>query len=485
MNNRQKLFFQIASKSDAMILHSLDSDRVLSGTDLSALIERAASYLMGQAVTSQSRLIVNLPNGLELALLYLAALRVGLIVIPVAPDTPKNDLDYMIQLAKPDFSIGTGLGPARNIAWTLELLEQQTVRNLEPIPTNFDDIFSITFTSGSTGRPKAVVHRAETLLGNAVAFNRAVAYGPEQRHFHVMPMFYMAGILNSLICPLIAGAFVLLGASFSPRSALTFWRQLIDHQITSFWLSPTMAQMAMKLDRTNDSITYMRDSFHFAFCGTAPLPPALYRQFAERYGRPLLQSYGLSELLLIAVDHPGKEQAGSVGFVLPELNLNFADDGELTVDTPYCQWGYLDPDTGALPSAHEGSFATGDLAELGADRRLTITGRKKDLIIVGGVNVSPVAIENLVAQHRGVGDVAVLAEPDELLGEMPLVAITLVEGFSLETVRSELESAFEAGLSKSAKPKRILSVDQMPKGPTGKIQKPTLKAQLQARGLLS
>jgi long-chain acyl-CoA synthetase len=340
------------------------------------------------------------------------------------------------------------------------------------------DFFSITFTSGTTARPKAVVHHAERMLGNAAAFNEFVGLTSDTRLLHIMPSYYIAGILNSLLCPLIAGGAVIIGAMFSPRSALSFWRTMIDHEIDTVWMSPTMAQSAMQLDRSPDSLAYARERLRFAFVGTAPLFPHLAKAFAERYGAPLVQSYGLSELLLLSVDEPDKTCTGTVGRLLPGVHARIAPDDELLITTPYRFAGYLDPQTGSVTGAEQPEFATGDLARIDSGDCVTITGRKKDLIIVGGINVSPAAIEEALSAHPLVARAAAIGAPDPLYGERIVVFLTLAaEGdpsHALEKIREHAISA----LPEVARPKQYVLCGDMPLGPTGKIQKHKLLAEL-------
>jgi long-chain acyl-CoA synthetase len=246
-------------------------------------------------------------------------------------------------------------------------------------------------------------------------------------------------------------------------------------------MSPTMAQLVMQLDRSVDSRAYARERLQFPFVGTAPLYSHVAVAFAERYGVPLLQSYGLSELLLLSVDDPNGARPGSVGRLLPGVRARIAPNDELLIATPHAFAGYLDPETGAMPpdpGNGEVEFATGDLAKIDADGRMTITGRKKDLVIVGGINVSPAAVEQVLGAHPLVAHIAVVGAPDSLYGERVVAFLTLIAdadpGAALEAIRGYAGSA----LPEIARPKKYILRTEMPLGPTGKIQKHKLLEEL-------
>jgi acyl-CoA synthetase (AMP-forming)/AMP-acid ligase II len=180
--------------------------------------------------------------------------------------------------------------------------------------------------------------------------------------------------------------------------------------------------------------------------------------------------------LLIAVDAPSATHVGSVGFLLPGISSHLATDKELLISTPFAFSGYLDPSSGAEPDRETAlrmtrDFPTGDLAEFEDGGRLTITGRKKDIIIVGGINVSPSAIEDVLAAHESVDRSAVVGEPHEVLGEAPTAFVVVKGGTPVDGLEESLRGFAEARLDRPARPIRYVFRKSMPVGPTGKIQK--------------
>jgi long-chain acyl-CoA synthetase len=487
-SNRQLLFERIRSRGQRETLVGLENNVRLSGDQLVERIDALATFMRSTGLQSGDRVVAIIVDRLLLSLLYLAALRARFVLVPMSGDLPAPDLEYQLATSRPAIVICDVAVPSldaradRVISLSLTQVLLLPSTTSEPSQENHsDDLFSITFTSGTTARPKAVVHRAERMLGNAEAFNVFIGAGTDTRLLHVMPCHYMAGILNSLLCPLIAGGAVVLGAAFSPRSALSFWRIMIDNGIDTIWMSPTMAQSAMQLDRSADSRAYAEERLRFAFVGTAPLYPHIAAAFMERYGTPLIQSYGLSELLLLSVDDPYDVRPGSIGRLLPGVRARIAANEELLITTPYSFAGYLDPETGALPPAVDGEqieFATGDLARIEADGRLTITGRKKDLIIIGGINVSPAAIEQVLGVHPLVARVAAIGVSDALYGEKVVVFLTLVAGADPASALDAIRGHANCALPEIARPKHYVLRAELPLGPTGKVQKHKLIAEL-------
>ncbi len=480
---RQRLFDNIARNGSDDVLLSTVDEFSLTGETLDDRIRAAAKYLSDCGLKPGDRLVASLPNGVPFVLLYLACLWARVTVCPLNPDSSAPEVRYVLDVFRPDAAIGLDADVLNDgckvLDWSLDFLRQlPTAEGANTPEWVLNDIFSVTFTSGTTGRPKAVVHYAERLLANAFDFNEFLGYTSSERMLHVMPMYYMAGLLNTILCPLAAGGSVVISQQFSPREALFFWKRIIDNDVTAFWLSPAMVHLAMSLDRNAGSGDYAKNRLNFAFCGTAPLPPEMFVQFEARYGVSLLQSYGLSELLLVSCNLPETAAAGSIGAVMPKVNCSFAQDGELLVETPYAFGGYLDPETGLLPSEQSvTSMPTGDFAAFDdKTRTLSVTGRKKDIIVVGGINVSPVAVENVLMTAEGVSQVAVIGEADAVYGERVAAYVALQPGRTQESTMPTLKALCAANLSAASQPSRYYFLDKLPAGPTGKIQKHALNS---------
>lgn len=303
---------------------------------------------------------------------------------------------------------------------------------------------------------------------------------------HVFNMAYMAGFLNTLLCPFMAGGSVVLSRAFDARTMLRFWEPAIAHSTNTLWLAPTMLTALLRFDRNPAGAEFSREHVKTVCVGTAPLPSSTKREFEDRYGVTVLESYGLSELLLLTSDskrHP--VAAGSVGRPLAEVEIKIVDDGgnglpsgedgEVLVRTPQAMSGYIDAESREMIALDPAEwFPSGDIGHLSEAGDLFITGRKKDLIIRGGMNISPRRIEDILLEHPAVAEVSVVGVEHEFYGEEVVAAIRLLSGHRLDDVRSALELVCKSHLSAVSMPNRFVEVSEFPMSVTGKVQKAKL-----------
>jgi long-chain acyl-CoA synthetase len=220
--------------------------------------------------------------------------------------------------------------------------------------------------------------------------------------------------------------------------------------------------------------------------GTAPLPLTLKGEFEAAYGTPLQESYGLSETLFVSTNAPGLDyRAGSVGPALPGVALKIVGDdgaeaprgmaGEIWVCSPFQMAGYLDFSAGQpAPPASEW-FASGDIGKLDGDGWLFITDRKKDIIIRGGSNVSPRAVEDVLLAHADVEQAAVVGVPHEFYGEDVVAFVKLKNGRQESDVAPALDALCRGHMGAASVPSRIIALAEFPTGVTGKILKTRLR----------
>jgi acyl-CoA synthetase (AMP-forming)/AMP-acid ligase II len=249
----------------------------------------------------------------------------------------------------------------------------------------------------------------------------------------------------------------------------------------------------LRFDRNPAGAEYSRENVKTVCVGTAPLPCSTKREFEERYGVTVLESYGLSELLLLTSNSNRNPIAeGSVGRPLGEVEIKVAvddgselssgGDGEILVRTPQALSGYIDAESREMVAVDPDDwFPTGDIGHLSEVGDLFITGRKKDLIIRGGMNISPRRIEDVLLEHPAVSDVAVVGVDHEFYGEEVVAALRLANGVALDDVRSALESLCKSHLSAVSMPNRFVAVSEFPMSVTGKVQKSKLAKLLSGR----
>lgn len=480
------------------------ADRAYSYGEIHALACALADQIRAHGVGPGDRLALLLPNSAEFVAMYLACLYLGTIVVPISPTLSKPDIAFILENAGlSGVAIASSLTesfppPAGLRTWQVSIPAAVDCGGRDrlsaaawPARSN-DDLFSITFTSGTTERPKGVPHRVGSLMSAASAFNAAVGFDHSMRMVHVLPMAYMAGFLNTLLGPFVAEGTVILARPFDNVALLKFWEPLIRRGANAIWMTPTIAAALLRFDRGSAGTAFTRHNALTICCGTAPLPKPVQDEFEARYAARLLQSYGLSELLFIstqqASDPAGKS---SVGHPLPGVEIEVRDeagqpvasgDGELFVKTPFLMEGYLDFSTGSPASLSRNHwFPTGDVGHIDADGECIITGRKKDLIIRGGTNVSPRAVEEVLLKHPAVAEVAVVGVPDPIYGERIVAALVMADGHALETERRAILAHCQNHLSGVAQPSELIAFDAFPASITGKVQKHAIRSYVTSR----
>jgi len=458
-----------------------DPGLVAPGIEMSygALYARAAgiaAWLKKQGCVPGDRIALRLSNGWPFAVAYLACLLGRYTFVPINPELAVDDQSYIQDRAVP----------------RLLIEDEQLLSRVEPITSDHpafdyptDEVAGIFFTSGTTGRPKGVCHRYSALVGNVMSFNDAMGLGPDTRMYHVLPMAYMAGFLNCLLSPWVAGGVALIGPRFKPAEALDFWRLPLEWSANTLWLTPTLAAILARMNRDPQIASRVRFTFSQIFCGTAPLTPTIRRSFLQAFGIALQESYGMSEILLVSAQT--REDASNrtdVGRLLPGVQAGFrslpnSHEQELILQTPYVLKSYVTEAGEASPLIPAGEWLaggmpTGDIGHLD-DGRLVISGRVKDLIIRGGLNVSPIAIEDVLLREPGVQEVAVVGAPHDFWGEAIHAFVVADPGMDREMLLSNLQQRCGRELADGTRPDRFIWLDTMPKAVTGKIQKHLLR----------
>ncbi|HEY3688565.1 MAG TPA: AMP-binding protein [Streptosporangiaceae bacterium] len=330
------------------------------------------------------------------------------------------------------------------------------------------------FTSGSTGGSKGVLLSHRNLLVNAAGVVERTGVTPDDRLLHVMPLHHTNGVNNQVIAPLLAGATIALLPRFRAEEVPDALRA---YDVTYMTGVPTM--YARVLAAAGDAPIAVPSGLRFLRCGSAPITEARHRAVEDAFGVPLVVSYGLSEATCTsAMNPPGARRIGSVGTVLPGQEIGLFTPGgtdrvpagaagEVRIGGPAVMLGYLGD--GAGSPVVEGRLATGDLGRLD-DGYLTITGRIKDVIIRGGENIAPAAIESVLATHPAVRECCVVGRPDADLGEVPVAFVTVAPGGAPPT-EPALQSLVRDRLARAYVPASITFLDALPVNGVGKIDR--------------
>jgi amino acid adenylation domain-containing protein len=347
-----------------------------------------------------------------------------------------------------------------------------------PVPAA-GSVALLMYTSGSTGQPKAAIHSHRTILSQAR--NSVVSHEltSTDRSLLVLPLYHINAECVTLIPTLLSGGSVVVPHHFVVSQ---FWDLIDEHRCTWSALVPTIiSQLLDWKDPRADSRAAAFKRIRFLRSSSAPLSPSLHREFLDKFKLPLIQAMGCSEGGNVFSNPvpPGANKIGSPG--LPwgfetrivdreGVDLPQGEPGEILLRGPAMTRGYhKDPATTAASFDTEGWFHTGDLAYRDEDGYFFVVGRSKELIIKGGVNIAPKQIDEVIESHPAVLEAAAVGVPDRYVGEDLIAFVVLREGMSCD--EREMLAFCESHLGHFKTPTRIHFVEDLPKGPSGKVQR--------------
>jgi long-chain acyl-CoA synthetase len=513
MNIRQTITDVVERQQGRTFLIDAVSGRELTYSEFHRQACALAAELQRRGLQKADRVGVIIPNCSELAVLYFACMYLGATIVPINPALSKSEVHFILESCKPSFVVATQ-GNAESLkqlcqnVFVLEKASDKTgaatdsseiiIDHLQPVPSfvpletaEADDLLVIMYTSGTSAKPKGLAHKIGSMFRNATAFAGTQGIDQNSRFFLTLSMAYMGGFYNLLLLPFLCGASVVIDHVFDARASLHFWEKARKHEINTLWMAPTVLSILLRMDRGSTGEGFCRTSVRQVFVGFAPLPLKVKNEFEFRYGVRLIENYGLSETLFAtARSQAGHGDRGYVGEPLPGVALRIVTDagdpaagdpalpgieGEVQILTPDLMAGYLDAEGQLQKTQSSNWFSTGDIGRLDAQGSLSITGRKKDVIIRGGVNISPAAIEESLTQVRGVSEAAVVSIPHELYGEDIVAVLKLDSGVELESLLHALTTHAKENLAAHQQPARYIAIDELPRTANGKVQKVRLR----------
>jgi acyl-CoA synthetase (AMP-forming)/AMP-acid ligase II len=404
---------------------------------------------------------LSFPNHVGYFVSYLACAIGGFLACPI-PDSHHPDVKRkLVAAAAPSLVVTEppAIDPARSAIPDADALAGPNRPLLLP------------FSSGSTGDPKPIALGLRGVLGAAESFGRLTELGEDTVLYHVLPMSYMAGILNAFFAPLARGARIVEGPLFSAAAMTDFWERPLALDANTLSLTPTIAEALVRITRPGPTLDRARARLRQAQSTSAPVPAGLATRFLARFGVPLRNCYGMTEiggpLTFQSAGDATLENPLSVP--VPELEISLRRS-ELWLRSPFLMLGYRRGD-GALelPVDEHGFFDTGDLAEF-RDGKLEIIGRKKDIIIRGGVNVAPGRVESVLAAAPGVAEVSVVGVGHSFWGEAIVAWVVAKPG-----AERDVQAFAREHLGAHERPDHVFAVPELPRSFIGKIQKNELR----------
>jgi long-chain acyl-CoA synthetase len=482
------------SSARGELLALRQGELALTYAELERAAGQAAALLREAGVRPGDRVALMLPNVLAYPLFFYGSLAAGASVVPMNPLLKSREVAYYLGdsgasviFAWEAMGDEAAKGAADTGAQVVRVAEpdaRSVLGDREPVTDwaerGDDDDAVILYTSGTTGVPKGAELTHANLYQNAeVATTTLFTAGPGDVIMGCLPLFHVFGLTCGLNASVISGATLTLLPRFDAGAAL---EMIGREKVTIFEGVPTMYSALL---HSPARATADVSSLRLCVSGGAALPVEVLRQFEEAFGCPILEGYGLSETSPVAsFNHPDRpRKAGSIGTPIAGVEMRAVDDagndvpqgevGEIAIRGHNVMKGYWRKPDATAAAIPDGWFRTGDLARIDEDGYFFIVDRKKELIIRGGYNVYPREIEEALHEHPAVAEVAVVGIPHDSLGEEVGAAVALKPGAT--ATPDELKAFAKARVAAYKYPRYVWLVDQLPKGPTGKILRREVK----------
>ena len=486
--NLASLLTDSAAADPAHVAVRLDDVELTYG-QLDDAAARVAGVLRAHGVGPGDRVGIMLPNVPYFPVCYYGVLRAGAVVVPMNVLLKRREVAFYLQdpeakllFAWHGFADDARAG-AEDAGTECVIVTpgefEQTLAATDPLPeladTADDDTAVILYTSGTTGTPKGAELTHSNLVRNADVSRRLFDARRDDVTLGALPLFHSFGQTCSMNMSVLSGGTLTLIPRFDPAMALEIIQR---DRVNIFQGVPTMYGAILHLPGRGD---YDTSTLRVCVSGGSALPVELLRGFEREFGAKILEGYGLSETSPVAsFNHPDRERKpGSIGTPIEGVEMKVVDDddndvpqgevGEIVIRGHNIMKGYWkQPDATAKTMKH-GWFHSGDMATVDEDGYFFIVDRKKDMIIRGGYNIYPREIEEVLYEHPAVREAAVVGLPDDEWGEEVGAAVTLKDGESASP--DELRAFVKDQVAAYKYPRKVWLVEDLPKGPTGKILK--------------
>ncbi|WP_096199865.1 fatty acid--CoA ligase [Bacillus sp. FJAT-45350] len=477
-------------------------------------VNKVANALLDAGVEKGDRISTYLFNTEELATVYFASAKIGAVFNPINFRLAADELKFILEDATPKVVLFE-----RALATAVEAIQAQLpdssfwyvdvdapdfavnyhekvadASDIRPeVEVNENDLYAIMYTSGTTGRPKGVMHLHRDMVEQSLILVAGSKLTSNDRGLVTAPMFHCAELHCAFLPRVHIGATNIITHHFEPKQTL----ELIENEkITLFFSAPTMWNMMLQEDLQKYNLTSLRIGLY----GAAPMAPALVQKVHQSFGVALIQAYGMTEMgpaVTFLMEDEQITKAGAAGRAIlnheirvvrpredgrsePTDTLLPGEAGEIIVQGPCMMQGYFNRAEAAEKSIYKGWYYSGDIGYFDEDGFLWIADRVDDMIISGGENIYPREVEDVLYNHSGVLDVAVIGEPDENWGER-VTAIVVKKDPSITEIDLENYCKNSEELADYKRPRRYLFTEQLPRNASGKIQKFLLKKQLEPK----
>ncbi|MGG3564054.1 long-chain-fatty-acid--CoA ligase [Neobacillus rhizosphaerae] len=468
--------------------------------DLDNEVDCVAAGLSSIGIRKGDKVALLLGNCPEFVTAYYGILRAGAVVVPINPTYTSAEISYILSNSHAkavitDSPLESTISPLKEqlehlkmviytesikseLSW--EVLFQETNDIFVGPSIHEDDLAVILYTSGTTGKPKGAMLSHRNMASNVESLSKLTEFTEGDRMITVLPMFHVFSMSVCINLPIACGATIVIVPKFSPAEVIKTIRR---EKATLFAGVPTMFSFMLQLPETTAADL---SSIRACFSGGASIPVELLHRFEEKYNVQIIEGYGLSETAPVTAFNPlrGTRKPGSVGIDIPDVKNKVVDPdgmevprgevGELIVKGPNVMMGYLGMPEATFSALKDGWFYTGDLARMDEEGYIYIVDRKKDMILVGGYNVYPREVEEVLYQHPAIVEAAVIGITDTEYGES--VKAFVVSNDECLTIDDILHFCQDK-LAKYKLPKLVEFMKELPKNSTGKILRRALRVE--------
>ena len=432
-------------------------------------------------------------------------LATGAVVVPINNFLKPDEVNYIvgdagIDVLLTDAELGAHHRPLEAARPSLKLFRVEQLPELEAAaqshPAHKDpstvhnlqheqDLAVIIYTSGTTGHPKGAMLSHGNLLHNVNSCRLVLQTVQEDRFVVLLPLFHSYMLTVGMLLPLLVGASMVLVKSVHPVKNVL--QEILQRQAT---VLPAIPQFWRSIVNVSINVPL---PLRLCISGAAPLPGQVLKDFEAKFHIPLIEGYGLSEASPVVTKNPldGTRKAGSIGLPIADVEVSIQDDagqhlgpgmvGEVCVRGGNVMMGYWKQPEETAKAMRDGWLLTGDIGYRDADGYYYITDRKKDMLLVNGINVYPREIEEVLYQFPGVKEAAVVGKPDSRKGEQPVAFVAPNDGVTLE--ERALQHFMRHKLADYKVPRTVVFMPALPRNATGKILKTTLRGLPEAGGI--
>jgi acyl-CoA synthetase (AMP-forming)/AMP-acid ligase II len=473
---------------------------------LRALIDRTLATLNGLGIGRNDRVAIVLANGPEMAACFVACAS-GVTSAPLNPAYRADEFEFYLS----DLNAKALIVEAASTSPAIEVAQKLGVRLIDLIVDDGapagdfrlvardgqggtpaanggaaepDDVSMLLHTSGTTSRPKIVPLSQRNLAASATHIGRTLQFSANDCGLNIMPLFHIHGLIAGVLAPLSAGSQVFCTPGFN---ALKFFAWMDEAKPTWYTAVPTMHQAILgRASKNLDVIA--RHPLRFIRSSSSSIPPQVIKELEEVFKAPLVESYGMTEATHQMASNPlppAVRKPGTVGVAAgPEVAIMAEDGsllprggtGEIVIRGPNVTRGYENNPKANAEAFVDGWFRTGDQGVMDADGYVSITGRLKEIINRGGEKVSPREVDEILMDHPAVAQVVTFGMPHPKLGEEVAAVVVLREGQA--ATERDLQAFVGTRAADFKVPKKILFMEEIPKGATGKLQRIGLAAKL-------